>query len=211
MIARRPITIWDEYFSQYLIPIYIALAMFAVGIVFGALAIETLTQADILSLSTYLRHFIHVETSTTPPYAGIFPPALIGNLKILGLFYVLGISVAGMPLVLVVLFFRGFVLGFTGAFLISSLHWQGIALTIIAVVLQNMFIVPALIIVSGVALGFSWQLIAAKGTVGRSSLVQKFGAFTTLVVLMALVIAVGSAVEAYGSPFLIHMAARWGI
>ncbi len=211
MMTMRPITIWDEYFRQYLTPIYMASAMFIVGMVFGALAIETLTRADILSLSRYIHHFITIETSTTPPYATIFQPALIGNLKILGLFYILGISVAGMPLVLVALFFRGFVLGFTGAFLISSLHWQGVVLAIITLVLQNIFILPALILVSGVALGFSWQLIATKGQTERSSLVQKFGAFTTLVILMALVIIVGSAVEAYGSPFLIHIAGRWGI
>ncbi|HBQ96790.1 MAG: stage II sporulation protein M [Sulfobacillus benefaciens] len=205
-----PVTIWDEYFRQYLIPIYVAVAMFAVGILFGVLAIETLTPADILSLSTYVRQFVGMETST-PTYAGLFQPALVSNLKVLGLFYILGVSVAGMPLVLVTLFFRGFVLGFTVAFLISSLHWEGFALAVIAVVLQNLFIVPALLIVSGVALGFSWQLIATKGGSARSSLIQKFGGFTTLVVLMALVIVVGTAVEAYGSPFLIHIAGQWGI
>ena len=210
MVRTHSTTIWDEYLAHYVKPVYIASAMFAVGILFGALAIETLTPADIFSLITYLRHFINVETAS-PTYHGVFQPALSNNLKILGLLYILGVSVAGMPLVLVALFLRGFVLGFSVAFIISSLHWQGFVLALIAIGLQNLFIVPALIIVGGVAVGFSWQLIAARGTAARRSLLPRFGAFTSLVLSMGLVMVVGTAIEAFGSPFLIHILGRWGI
>ncbi|WP_028963073.1 stage II sporulation protein M [Sulfobacillus thermosulfidooxidans] len=210
MVTAHPATIWDEYLRHYWTPVYIATAAFAVGVLFGVLAIGTLTPADIFSLETYLRHFVDLET-TSPTYHGVFQPALTNNLKILGLLYILGVSVAGMPLVVVALFFRGFVVGFSAAFMISSLHWQGIVLTLITIVLQNVFIVPALIIVGGVALGFSWQLIATRSPAAKHSLAQRFGAFTTLVLAMGLVMVVGTFLEAYGAPFLMHLLGQWGI
>jgi stage II sporulation protein M len=134
-------------------------------------------------------------------------------LKLIGLLYILGVSVAGMPLVLVALFFRGFVLGFASAFILGALHWQGVALTMVAIVLQNIFIIPAIVIVAGVALGFSWQLISSKNRAlyAQTSVSQRFAAYTALVLAMGLVVLVGTALEAYAAPFLMHLFSAWGI
>ena len=210
MSATRPTSVLDEYLTHYLTPVYIAVAALAIGVLFGVLAIGTLTPADKLSMLAYLRHFIAVETSA-PTYRGIFQPALANNLKLLGLLYLLGVSVAGMPLVLIALFFRGFVLGFSTAFILASLQWQGLGLALVAIVLQNLFIVPAVVIVAGVALGFSWQLISVKGRAARTSLSQRFAGFTTLVLAMGLVVLVGTVLEAYAGPFLMHLLSAWGI
>ncbi|AUW93539.1 MAG: stage II sporulation protein M [Sulfobacillus thermosulfidooxidans] len=210
MHSEAPTSILEDYLAQYLTPVYIAVATMAVGILFGVLAVGTLTPADKLSLVGYLRHFIDIQTST-PTYHGVFRQALTANLKLLGLLYLLGVSVAGMPLVMVALFFRGFVLGFSAAFVLMSFHWQGAGLAAITMGLQNVFIVPAIVIVGGVALGFSWQLISTKGRAARSTLSQRFAAFTTLVVAMSFVVLVGTALEAYAAPFLMHLLSGWGI
>ncbi len=210
MSPEAPTSILEEYLARYLTPVYIAVAALAVGILFGVLAVGTLTPADKISLMSYLRHFIAFETAA-PTYHGVFRPALTDNLKLLGLLYLLGVSVAGMPLVLIALFFRGFVLGFSVAFILGALHWQGLGLAAVTVGLQNLFIIPAVVIVGGVALGFSWQLLSAKGRAARSSLSQRFAAFTTLVLAMGLVVLVGTVLEAYAGPFLMHWLSPWGI
>lgn len=180
------------------------------GLLFGILAIGALTPQDRMSLLGYLHNFINLEMSR-PTYHGIFKPALATNLKMLGLLYILGVSVAGMPLVIILLFFRGFVLGFAASFLIGTMHWQGIWLATISIVLENIFIVPALLIVSAVALGFSWDLISPKSRFKRASLTQGFAFFTGLVVVMAFAVVVGTALQAFATPFFMHLLSRWGV
>lgn len=210
MGITRPGNLLQAHYGRYTTQLYLSIAMWSVGILFGVLAVGTLTTTDKLSLISYIHNFLNIEV-TRPTFHGVFKPALAQNLKLLGLLYLLGVSVAGMPLILVLLFFRGFVLGFSVAFLIGTLSWQGFWLSVIAVFLQNIFIVPALLIVAAVALGFSWELISPKTRFRRESITQGFVYFTGLVVVMGLAALIGTAIEAYVAPFLLHLLGNWGV
>lgn len=200
----------QAHFGRYTRAFYIAIAALAVGLLFGILAIGTLTPSDKLSLIHYIRQFLNQEAAA-PTYHGIFKPMLAGNLKMLGLLYLLGVSVAGMPLILIVVFFRGFVLGFSSAFLIGTLQWQGFWVSVIGIFLQNLFVGTAFVIVAAVALGFSWELISPKSRKDGWSIPRGFAFFTGLVIVMACVNVVGTALEAYVAPFLLHVLSTWGI
>lgn len=200
----------QEHFGRYTTQLYIAAAALLVGILFGALAIGTLSVADKLSLLGYMRRFLDVE-ALAPTYHNIFQRALADNLKVVGLLYLLGVSVAGMPLVVVLVFFRGFVLGFASAFLVSTMHWQGVGVGLATIGLSNIFVLPALIIAAAVALGFSWDLIAPRTRRNVPYLGRGFAFFTGLVMVMSAVTLVGTALESYASPYLLHLFANWGI
>lgn len=210
MVWTRPGNPLQAHFGRYTTPLYIAIATFGIGLLFGALATGTLTVADKLMLVDYVHRFVTRETARLA-VGGIFQPMLVDNLKLLGLLYLLGISVAGMPLVVVIVFFRGFVLGFAGAFLVGTLHWQGFWLGVIAMGLADFFIVPAMLIVSGVALGMSWELISPKARMERSSLLRGLAHFTGLVLVMGLVTVAGSVAEAYVAPAIVHVLGGLGI
>ncbi|MCY0900368.1 MAG: stage II sporulation protein M [Firmicutes bacterium] len=200
----------QAHFGRYTGQLYLTLAALGVGLLFGALAIGTLSPADKLSLVQYLRQFLAIEAQR-PTYHAVFRPLLVNNLKMLGLFYILGVSVAGMPLVLVLMFFRGFVLGFAGAFLVTSLHWQGVSIGLATIALANVFLLPALVLAAAVALGFSWDLISPKTRQNAPHLGKSFAFFTGLVAVMGAVTLVGTALEAYAAPFLLHLLSPWGV
>lgn len=203
MGGPRAGTILGGYLSGYANQLYLVAAMLCVGLLFGVLAVGTLSVGDKLSLASYLKNFLNLEAAR-PSLHGVFQPALASNLKTLGLLYLLGVSVAGMPFVLLLVFFRGFVLGFSFAFLWETLHGQGILVGVVAIGLENVFLLPALIIVAGAALGFSWQLILPRRRPPSNAALQGFAAFTGLVLAMSLVVIVGTAIEAYVVPFLLH-------
>ena len=123
----------------------------------------------------------------------------------LGLLYVLGVSVAGLPLVLVLLFFRGFVLGFSVGFLVETLRVQGMLVTVAAIGLQDLFLLPALALAGAGALSFSWQLISPRHRNQPHAVLQGFAAFTGLVLSLSLVVVVGTAIETYAGPLLLHL------
>lgn len=200
----------QQHFGRYTPQLYVALATLLVGVLFGVLAISTLSLADKLSLLSYIRRFLSIE-AVSPTYHHIFQRALADNLKVVGLLYLLGVSVAGMPLVLVLVFFRGFVLGFASAFLVGTMHWQGVCVGIATIGLANLFMLPALVIAAAVALGFSWDLISPNRRQDGAGLARGFAFFTGLVVVMAAVTLVGTALEAYAAPFLLHLFSNWGI
>ncbi|PSR24167.1 MAG: stage II sporulation protein M [Sulfobacillus acidophilus] len=200
----------QAHFGRYTIQLYLVLAALAVGVLFGILAIGTLSVADKLSLLAYLKRFVDVEAAG-PTYHHVFRSALTQNLKLIGLMYVLGISVAGMPLVLLVIFFRGFVLGFAADFLVAGMHWTGVTLGLVTIGLQSVFLLPALVLAGAVALGFSWDLVSPATRHDAPHLGRHFAFFTGLVMVMAAVTLVGTSLEAYASPFLMHIGARWGI
>lgn len=200
----------QEHFGRYNTQLYVALATLLVGGLFGVLAIGTLSPADKLSLLAYLRRFLDIE-ALAPTYHHIFQRALVDNLKVLGLLYLLGVSVAGMPLVLVVVFFRGFVVGFAAAFLVTSMHWQGVAVGLLTMGLANVFVLPALMLVATVALGFSWDLISPRARQEGPGIGRGFAFFTGLVAVMAAVTLVGTVLESYASPLLLHLFSTWGI
>ncbi|NMP21135.1 stage II sporulation protein M [Sulfobacillus harzensis] len=200
----------QQHFGRYTPQLYIALATLLVGILFGVLAVGTLSMADKLSLLGYLRRFLNLEAQA-PTYHHIFRQALADNLKVLGLLYLLGVSVAGMPLVMVIVFFRGFVLGFASAFLVTAMQWQGAGVGLATIGLTNIFVLPALVIAASVALGFSWDLISPKRRQEGVELARGFAFFTGLVVVMAAVTLVGTALESYASPFLLHFLSNWGV
>lgn len=200
----------QAHFGRYTAQLYLAIAVLLVGLLFGVLAVGTLSAADKLSLLAYVRRFLDVEAAA-PTYHHIFKPALAANLKVVGLLYLLGVSVAGMPLVLILVFFRGFVLGFAAAFLVSSMHWQGVGVGLLTMGLENTFQLPALIIAAAVALGFSWELISPKTRHDGPRLGKSFAFFTGLVVVMGAVTVVGTALESFASPLLVHLLSNWGV
>lgn len=200
----------QAHFGRYTTQLYLAITAVLVGILFGMLAVGTLTAGDKLSLLAYIRHFLDVEAAR-PTYRHVFKPALAENLKTIGLLYLLGVSVAGMPLVLLLVFFRGFVLGFAAAFLVSTMHWQGAGVGLATMGLANAFILPAIILASAVALGFSWDLISPRTRKDGAPLGKSFAFFTGLVIVMALVTFVGTALECFAGPFLLHVFSVWGI
>ncbi|MDA8194293.1 MAG: stage II sporulation protein M [Thermaerobacter sp.] len=200
---------WVELLvGRYIAQLYLAVAALAVGMIFGALAVSTLTAVDKQSLAAYIHSFLQLEAAR-PTWHGVFRSALAANLKTLGLLYLLGVSVAGMPLVLVLLFFRGFVLGFSVGFLVSQLHLPGIGLSVVAIGLQNLFLVPALAIAGAGALAFSWQLVSPARRTAPHAVLEGFAAFTGLVLALSGVVLVGTLLESYAVPLLLHMLGSW--
>ncbi len=200
----------QAHFGRYTTHLYLVIAAMLVGVLFGVLAVGTLSVADRLSLMSYVKQFVDLEASS-PTYRHVFQPALAQNLKLLGLLYVLGVSVAGMPLVLLVVFFRGFVLGFAATFLVQGLQWRGAAIGTATMGIASVFLLPALVIAAAVALGFSWDLISPAARRKGPGVGKAFAFFTGLVIVMAAVTLVGTALESYVSPFLLHLLGHWGM
>jgi len=194
---------WEGYWSRYLPYLLMTVAVFSLGLLFGSLATEVLTSSERLQLAIWLKTVVNFESSRLFS-ATMFRSALIANMKVLGLLYVLGISVAGIPLVLAVLFLRGFVVGFGFAFLSQSASGHGLSVLLTTVVAQNLFMVPIYLTAGTLALWFSWNLIRKDGA-SKVAPWKALGGYTLASSLLSVGMLWASAVEVMGSPLLLHL------
>ena len=204
--------LWEliiKYFWRHL-PVYVALMLlFMTGLGFGALATQKLSPVQKEDLSSYISAVyasLAENNQEGEDRAQVFYQSLKANeIKTAGLLFLLGLTVIGAPLILAVVFVRGFVLWFTVGFLVQDAMVKGLVLSTTCVLPHNILMVPALFLGAGGALSFAGS--AFRTLVGRSrESVQGQLATTTLLALCSgLLFLVAALVETYITPILVQL------
>jgi stage II sporulation protein M len=141
-------------------PLYlIVIVIFSIGILLGSLGVNTLPEEQITELQRYLQSFIAQAAEIEVDKAQMVKGALYDNLLVGLVMYILGLTIICLPLVLALIFFRGFVLGFSVGFLTAHPDWREFVIVLISMLPQNMLFIPALIIGGTASLSFSMLLI----------------------------------------------------
>jgi len=137
---------------------------------------------------------------------GLAQKVIWSNIKLVLLMWFLGMTVVGIPLILLIVFLRGVVLGFTVGFLIQEKALAGVLLTLLSIIPQNIIFVPVLLLSAVGAVSFSLNLI--RGKFSRSlHLSQYFIGYSVGYMLALLIVSLGGLVEAYISPAFIRLIA----
>ncbi|HHT02440.1 MAG TPA: stage II sporulation protein M [Firmicutes bacterium] len=179
----------------------------AVGIAFGALAVEALGAGQKLELIEYLQGFLGslelTDNGYNPLAALAF--ALGMNLKTIAAIWFLGLTVVGAPMVALVVFLRGFLIGFSVGLLVSEMGFSGILIALTAVLPHNLLAVPVLIMAATSAFGFSFQLVQSRLR-GERVFYAQFLSYTAVLTCCAFLLCLASLFESYLTPLLVRMA-----
>lgn len=200
-----------SYYFRKNISLFVFITIiFAAGVAVGSFSVNLVQENDKYELGVYIETFLEqFEARTTLNNTNVVKQSILGNLKVIGLAYVLGLSVIGVPFLLLVIFIRGFVLGFTVGFFIDELFLRGMLLTLVSVFPQNLIIVPCIIVSSVAAVSFSGALIRGRTLRHKgSSLSSRFVKFSAIEVMMVFAMFFAGLIEAYVTPFLIHLCTR---
>ena len=188
-------------------PLYLlVLAVFSLGLVCGALNIDFLPQGGMASLHDYLSAFLKEAGGGRGGTGQLARRVMYDKLYFMTALYLAGLTVIGIPVVLVLVFLRGFALGFTVAFLSRDLALQGLFLAAAAIMPQNLLFLPALFVGAVAALTFALLLFPRRSGMGGKiwgSLVRYTG---IMVAVVAVALGAGL-VEIYLSPWLTRILA----
>lgn len=188
-------------------------AVLAMGAVAGGVSVRSLDMASRVQIRDVLDAFF------AEPVADIIPPArervvreaFSGDiLRTAALVWVLGLSVIGASLILVITFFRGFALGFTFNFMVEEMHWRGLVLATCSLLPHNLLGLAGLVVAASAGLTFAAG--AARILLGRRTQYTVYAQFASsagLTVAAAGLILGGMFVEAYVTPVLINVAVRY--
>jgi stage II sporulation protein M len=106
---------------KYNWPAYvIILFVFALGLTTGSLEVYKLQAGELQELSIYLDRFMDQAALIETEPAAAVKSVLYNDLILIAAIYFLGLTIIGIPVILILIFTRGFVLGFSIVFL----GWQ---------------------------------------------------------------------------------------
>lgn len=195
----------SHYVQEHARLFVFTIVLFIVGVVFGAIVVNALADGQKTDLFNYLRGFFAlVNDNHLADSAYVTWHSIATNIKLLGLIWILGLSIIGLPVIVVLLFLKGFTIGFTVGFLVDNFASKGLMFAILAVLPQNIIIVPSLLVAGVAGIAFSLMLVRSRFT-QNMPLYQKFLAYTLLILFLGVFLVLASFIEGYISPFLMKI------
>jgi stage II sporulation protein M len=200
-----------ECLGVFRVSALILLAALAFGVVFGSVYVGYMDYYDLEELENGLNYFVQItDEGGQVSRAKVATNSLNTN----GLFIlyttICGLTVIGLPLVVVMMALRGALLGFTTAYLIQRLAWRGLAFVLVTLFPFSVIMVVTSIFSGASAMSFSWLMLTklfGKGdrqpTPILGFLLLQFGA---LLVMFALAM-----LEAVSVPWLFQRMLPWAL
>ncbi|MFW5991811.1 MAG: stage II sporulation protein M [Halanaerobiaceae bacterium] len=182
--------------------------LFVLGIGFGAVAVKTVEYNVREGVFNYFNGFMEGYNNLEYNQTALIGESIKFNLLNILIIWVFGLSVVLMPLVSVLIFFKGFVLGFTIGFLVSEYSWKGITIALAAVFPQNLIIIPVYIMSAVIAIYISIQIFKHYRGYIRVNF-EDILTYSLEMTLLAAVLLLGSLMETYISPFLLKIILRF--
>lgn len=183
-------------------------ALVVVGAVFGVMLASALTLEQQQELADQMGIYLsNIKDAEQFDRWGAFYDSFVFYGKWLGLIWLLGLSVIGMPVVLVLDFLKGMLLGFAAALLVQQLEWRGVLLFLASSAPQNTIVVPALLIASVSAARFAAYIVRERLLRKKGLLLPPFLAHTAVTALMLVILLGASLYESFVAPHLIERVA----
>lgn len=185
---------------------WFTIVLFTMGIIFGAVLVNSLPLSQKQELYGFLQYFFNsLSQQGIPETSTHFQQSFGYYAKTVAIMWVLGLSIIGLPMILLMLFLKGVVVGFTVGFLVNQLQWQGVTFAMMGILPQNLLVVPALFIIGVSGISFSLRLIKTRLVSKRDDIMPHFIGYTVLVMCMLGVLTMAALFEAFVSPRLMQV------
>lgn len=187
---------------------YLFLLMaFTLGVSAGAFTVNGLSTMQRDELAHYFQGFLQLFDNLNVNSSELFYIALLQNLKFIGLLWILGVTIIGLPFIFIILGIRGFITGFSSGFIISALGMKGLLFSGLALLPKEIIIVPCLIAIGVNGINFSMNIAKNKPTDvnKKSGLKSAFVSYCLVTLLLSCIILAGIIFDAYITPTLLRM------
>lgn len=182
---------------------FMVFIFFCVGIALGTYIVKYMRASDASDLTSYFSTFAQSIVKEPVNNKALLLNVLKKNLILLTVLITISFTVFGTPIILLLDLIKGFTLGYTFSFLISTFEGKGLWLALVATIPQNIIYIPCFIALSIVGIEFSSTKLKDKffnkgkvNTIVERELILKIGVF-------ACVFIIGTFIEAYICPNII--------
>lgn len=196
----------NSFKDQTTLYIFVAV-LFLVGVIFGALMVNALSLEQQQDLARYLgNYFVTVDQGNGLSVQDTYWSIAGLHLKWVGLIWICGLSVIGLPGILILDFLKGVLIGFTVGYLVGQFSWKGLLFALVSVAPHNLLIIPVLLICSVAAITFSLHIIKNRVLMHHNNNFKRpFVSYVGLTLVMALLMLGISSFETWVTPVMM----RW--
>lgn len=183
----------------------LVLTFFFVGILLGSYTIKYMDGVDAKDLADYFTGFIKSINVEEVKTNELLISIIKNNIIIILLIIALGFTVFGAPIILIIDLIKGFTLGYTFSFLLTTFDGKGIWIALTSRVPQNIFYIPFFIGISIISLELSSVKLKEKFFNGIGSSKLMLNGLVMKLSFFVILFAIGVIIECYMSPGLIRM------
>lgn len=142
-IRQKLIQYIEENIRSYLI----LLIVFFIGIILGTIFINNSKENQVIQITTYINNFINSMKNNYQISTNILLiDSIINNVSTAILLWFLGSTVIGVPLIYLVIGYKGYCIGFTISAIIATIGTgKGILFITGAMLLQNIIYIPCIL------------------------------------------------------------------
>ena len=188
-----------EHVKENMMIYIFMMTLFLTGIIFGAITVNSMTFVQKQDLFFHLdRYFVQISGEETIASKDILKRSFFFHVKYLFLLFILGLTIIGLPIVWILIFIKGLVIGFSVGFIVNQLGGQGLLLATLSIAPQNMIIIPVYIIAGSLSMIFS--LLLFYKLFGRSvsySIGRPFMQYAFFFVILLLLSLASSLIETF--------------
>lgn len=209
MTFRNIIDSFNKHFRDNFWLYLLSILFLCTGAILGIYSVKYMSEGDKSSLVNYITSISNSTTLESTNNKAILLEAFKSNIPLMIGYWFLGLTIVGLPVILILNIFKGFSIGFTFSFFIYGLKDKGILLAILGVLPQNIIYIPCIILASVISMQFSLNILKDKlnknykGARDSSILNYSF-AFVCFLLLMS----IGFMFEAFLTPSLIKFALK---
>lgn len=194
---------FSNFFGKNCSIFLFVIVLFLVGVIFGTLVFNGTSMDQRSELGNYATGYFSSGGSVSP--ADIFVSSFIQNIRLAITIWMLGITVVGAPLSLLILFGNGALIGFTIGFLVNQGGWSGFLLVCEAVLPQSIVLIPTLLLLTGCSLIFSKHIVNRLLKNNTVPILKQLKWYTTILLICITLLTLSAAIEAYLCTFLINI------
>lgn len=188
----------QEYFRDRIFLFILVLILFLMGIIFGVLATSVLDPAQRDNLLSYLNQGLRGEIFISNSV--YTRQTIVANIKTVFFLFFMGISVIGVPLALLLIFTRGFIIGYSISFLLKTMGFKGLVLILTGVIPHNLLIIPALFLMVIAIIDIAAALTKVRFTKKQVTIGDELIKCAVLTLIVLLVMTLAGFIQGYITP-----------
>jgi stage II sporulation protein M len=142
---------WKKNFINYIKNNFreyaLVFLLFIIGIFVGVMIVNNCAEDQLQEISTYISDFVgKFKNIETLDKSELMPVSIKNNIFLALIIWLAGTTVIGIPIVLIVVLFRGICLGYTISIITYTLGtFKGIFFCLISLLFQNILFIPAIL------------------------------------------------------------------
>lgn len=187
---------------------FIVLIMFCLGISFGLYTVKYMGASDRNDLTNYFFSFTNNVGNEPINYGRLLLEVIKKNIIILIPIFVLGLTFFGAPIILILDLLKGFTLGYTFSFMVTTFEGKGLGLALVSIIPQNIIYIPCFIALSVISLSMSTEKFKSRYFKYGNTKTSFVGDVLNKLVIIIILFSIGILIETYISPSIIKFVAK---